>query len=190
VTKAIGASLFDTALGWCGIAWSERGVLGLQLPEGDPARTRERLRRRHGLTSDFESPVPVQRAIEGIQRLLRGERVDLSSVPLDLESVLPLHRRVYDVARTIPAGATLTYCDIASRLGDPLLARAVGQALARNPIAIIVPCHRVLAAGGRSGGFSAGGGVRTKLRLLAIEGARPATGPDLFTTALAARTDA
>jgi methylated-DNA-[protein]-cysteine S-methyltransferase len=190
VPRAVGATLFDTTLGWCGIAWSGQGVLGLQLPESDLARTRERLRRRHGLTSDVETPVPVQRAIEGVQRLLRGERVDLSGVPLDLDSVLPLQRRVYDVARTIPAGATLTYGDIALRLGDPLLARTVGQALARNPIAIIVPCHRVLGAGGRSGGFSAGGGVHTKLRLLAIEGARPFSGPDLFTPGLDLRPDA
>ena len=109
--------------------------------------------------------------------------------PPDLESVPALHRRVYEAARAIAAGATLTYGDIAARLGDPLLARTVGQALARNPIAIIVPCHRVLAAGGRSGGFSAGGGVQTKLRLLAIEGARPFNEPDLFTPGSASRSN-
>ncbi len=94
---------------------------------------------------------------------------------LDLEQVPPFHRRVYEVARTIPPGSTLTYGEIASRLGEPRLARDVGQALGRNPFAIVVPCHRVVAAGGKTGGFSAGGGVRTKLRMLAIEGA-PAAG--------------
>src|SRR5207247_4929923 len=103
-----------------------------------------------------------------------GEASDLSAVALDMERVSPFHRRVYQVARTIPPGATLSYGDIAAHLGARGLARAVGQALGRNPFAIVVPCHRVLAAGGKAGGFSANGGIATKLRLLGIEGARPA----------------
>lgn len=180
MATAAGATLFPTALGRCAIAWSARGVLGLQLPEVDPARTGERLRRRHACAFGTPVPAAVQRAIDGVQRLLQGEHIDLRDVALDLEGVPTLHQRVYVIAREIPAGTTATYGEIATQLGDPLLARTVGQALGRNPIAIIVPCHRVLAAGGRSGGFSAGGGVHTKLRLLAIEGARPGGARDLF----------
>ena len=114
----------------------------------------------------------MQHAIEGIVALLTGEARDLSDVPLDLDEVPEFHCKVYDVARTIKPGTTLWYGEIAARLGEPDAARAVGQALGRNPIPIIVPCHRVLAADGATGGFSAPGGTATKLRLLAIEGAR------------------
>jgi methylated-DNA-[protein]-cysteine S-methyltransferase len=101
--------------------------------------------------------------------LLQGESADLSSVELDLEGVPAFERRVYQTARSVPAGATITYGELASRLGDARLAREVGQALARNPFPLVVPCHRVIAAGGKLGGFSARGGQRTKQRLLAIE---------------------
>jgi methylated-DNA-[protein]-cysteine S-methyltransferase len=111
----------------------------------------------------------VAKAIEGIRALLGGAAVDLSDVPLNMDAVEPFERRVYDVARTIPVGQTLTYGQIATRLGDRLLARDVGQALGRNPFPIVVPCHRVLAANGKLGGFSAPGGVATKQRLLEIE---------------------
>lgn len=114
----------------------------------------------------------IQRVIDAVVALLRGERTDLAFVPLDLNGLPEFHQRVYEVARTIPAGATMTYGEVATRLGDSGCARAVGQALGRNPIPVIVPCHRVLAAGGRSGGFSAPGGRATKLNLLAIEGAQ------------------
>jgi methylated-DNA-[protein]-cysteine S-methyltransferase len=97
-----------------------------------------------------------------------------------MDRVPPFHRRVYEVARTIPPGATLSYGDLAARLGSPGSARAVGQALGKNPFAIVVPCHRVLAAGGKLGGFSANGGIATKLRLLSIEGARSNDAPGLF----------
>ena len=111
--------------------------------------------------------------------LLNGERRDLNDVTIDTQALPAFNRKVYDIARTIPPGATLTYGEIAERLGDKLLARAVGQALGENPIPLIVPCHRVLAAGGKTGGFSAPGGVVTKLQLLTIEGAEPG-GPTLF----------
>src|SRR5207244_4465282 len=107
------------------------------------------------------------------------EASDLSAVALDMERVSPFHRRVYQVARTIPPGATLSYGDIAAHLGARGLARAVGQALGRNPFAIVVPCHRVLAAGGKAGGFSANGGITTKLRLLSLEGAHANRQPEL-----------
>jgi len=173
-------TLFPTAIGHCGIAWGERGIVGLWLPETDERRTRARLLRRRPDAVESAPPPGVRAAIEKIVALLSGELRDLADVALDLDAVPAFHRRVYAVARTIPPGRTLTYGEVASKLGDPRRAREVGQALARNPFPIVVPCHRVLAAHGRSGGFSAPGGVSTKLRLLEIEGARAASIPTLF----------
>ena len=116
-------------------------------------------------------------ARDDIIALLAGEPRDLADIPLDMSEVPPFHQRVYAVARAIPPGATFTYGEIAARIGEPGAARAVGQALGRNPFPPIVPCHRVLAAGGRTGGFSARGGVATKMRMLTIEGARLAGAP-------------
>jgi methylated-DNA-[protein]-cysteine S-methyltransferase len=175
-----GFALFDTAIGRCAIAWSGRGVLAVQLPEANEAKTRARMRRRCPHARETSPPPDVQRAIAGIVALLRGDAIDFSAVALDMAGMPEFHRRVYEVARTIACGATLTYGDIAKRLGVPGEAREVGEALGRNPIPIIVPCHRVLAAGGKLGGFSAPGGVTTKRRLLAIEGARTSDAPDLF----------
>ena len=165
-----GFTLFDTAIGRCGIAWGPRGIVALQLPEATPAATRARLHRRCPEAVEAEPPETVRDAIAAIAALLRGEPCDLGSIDLDMGDVPEFHRRVYAVARTIPPGRTLTYGEVAARLGEPGAARAVGQALGRNPFAIIVPCHRVVAAGGRLGGFSAGGGAATKRRILAIEG--------------------
>jgi methylated-DNA-[protein]-cysteine S-methyltransferase len=161
---------FDTAIGRCGIAWSDRGVVGVQLPEASESATRARLQLRFPAAMNAMPPPAIQAAIDGIVALLAGEDPgDLSRIELDLSAVPALHGAVYVVARTIPPGETLTYGEIAARLDDPGAARAVGQALGANPIPIIVPCHRVLAAGGRAGGFSAPGGVTTKLKLLEIE---------------------
>ncbi len=168
---AQGFTLFDTAIGRCGIAWGERGVVGIQLPEARELATRARVLQRFPDAREEAPPADVERAVEGIVALLRGQPSDLSAVALDMERVPSFHRRVYEVARTIPPGATLSYGDIAAQLGAPGSARAVGQALGRNPFAIIVPCHRVLAADGRIGGFSANGGITTKLQMLSIEGA-------------------
>jgi O-6-methylguanine DNA methyltransferase len=142
---ARGFALFDTALGACGIAWSERGLVGVQLPEASAVRTRARMRRRFPDAPEAPPPPPVQRAIEGIVALLSGEAMDLSAVALDMAGVPPFDRRVYKVARTIPAGATLAYGDIAARLGAPGEARAVGQALGQNPFPIVVPSSLVSA---------------------------------------------
>ena len=166
-----GFAMFDTAIGQCGIAWSDTGVTGFQLPEPSAAATRRRLADRFPDAADAVPPPPVQRGIDAIVGLMRGERADLAFIPLDMDGVPEFHQRVYDVARTIRAGATMTYGEISERLGDAGAARAVGQALGRNPFAVIVPCHRVTAAGGKTGGFSASGGRVTKLTLLAIEGA-------------------
>ena len=171
-------TLFDTAIGRCAIAWSERGVVGVLLPERDHGATRARLLRRHPHAREAAPPVEVERAIAGIAALLAGEPCDLSDVALDLAGVPEFNRRVYAVARTIKPGTTLTYGAIAARLGEGD-ARGVGEAMGQNPCPIIVPCHRVVAAGGKTGGFSAPGGAATKRRLLAIEGA-PADAPTLF----------
>ena len=177
---ARGFALFDTAIGACGIAWGERGLVGVQLPEASAARTRARMRRRFPATAEAPPPPSVQRTIEGIVQLLQGEASDLAAIALDMAGVPSFDRRVYEVARTIPPGATLSYGDIAARLSAPGEARAVGQALGQNPFPLVVPCHRVLAAGGKVGGFSANGGIATKLRLLSIERARTSSAPTLF----------
>lgn len=180
LVAAHGFALFDTAIGRCGVGWSERGVVAVQLPEAHEHLTRKRLSRELADPREAIPPNYIQLAIEAIAALLRGEPIDLSTVALDLEDVPPFNRRVYEVARTIPPGSTLSYGEIAARLGEPQAARAVGQALGQNPIPIIVPCHRVLAAGRRMGGFSAPGGAATKFRLLAIEGAAAGFQPNLF----------
>ena len=173
--------LFDTAIGACAIAWGGRGLTGVQLPEADPARTRARMARRYPGAVEAVPPAEVGEAIAAITALVGGEARDLGAIALDMDGLEDLPRAVYAIARTILPGQTLTYGEIAKRLSDPQQARAVGEALGRNPFAIVVPCHRVLAAGGRLGGFSANGGVVTKLRLLEIEGAQIGeAGPGLF----------
>jgi methylated-DNA-[protein]-cysteine S-methyltransferase len=175
-----GYSLFQTALGHCAVAWSDRGLVLVLLPEERESTVRARLARRLPEAHEAEPPAEVTRARDGIVALLRGVPSDLSGVALDMSGVPPFDRRVYEVARAIPAGETRSYGEIAARLGDPSWARGVGRALARNPFALVVPCHRVLAAGGAIGGFSARGGVATKRRLLAIEAASAGRQPGLF----------
>ncbi len=175
-----GFALFDTPVGRCGVVWSDSGILVLQLPESRDAATRARLVQRFPGTSEGAPPPEVQHTLDAVVELLRGESSDLSSVLLDMTGVPPFHRRVYEAARAIPPGTTRSYGELAAMLGSPGAARAVGQALGRNPFAIVVPCHRVLAAGGRIGGFSANGGVATKLRLLSIEGVAASRAEALF----------
>jgi methylated-DNA-[protein]-cysteine S-methyltransferase len=170
-------TLFETPIGRCGIAWGPGGISLLQLPEGREAATRARVRERLEGVSEGEPPEFVQSAMAAIKRLLSGEAVDLSELELDMGAVPPFHRRVYEQARRIPPGSKLSYGELALQLGTPGSARAVGQALGRNPFPIVVPCHRVLAANGKLGGFTANGGVSTKLRLLALEA--PRTGVSL-----------
>ncbi|HEY1935053.1 MAG TPA: methylated-DNA--[protein]-cysteine S-methyltransferase [Acetobacteraceae bacterium] len=173
-------AVFHTAIGACGIAWGESGVVGVQLPEHRDHATRDRLRRRFSDASEATPPPAIQQAIDGIVALLHGEMRDLSFVMLDMQDVPPLRRSIYAVLRSIPAGATLSYGEVAARLGDGSTARDVGEAMGKNPFPIIVPCHRVVAAGGKLGGFSATGGVTAKLRLLNIEGALVGEAPTLF----------
>lgn len=178
--RAQGFCLFDTAIGSCGIAWSIDALAAVQLPEATEEGTRRRMLRATGEIPEGEPPAFARAAIARIQALLQGAQDDLCDLPLDMEGVPAFHQRVYEVARTIPPGAILTYGEVAKRVGEPGAARAVGQALGHNPFAPVVPCHRVLAAGGRSGGFSAEGGALTKLRLLEIEQARFGDEPGLF----------
>jgi methylated-DNA-[protein]-cysteine S-methyltransferase len=172
-------ALFETMIGTCGIVWTARGICGVQLPEEDAIATRTRVHRRHPTAVEADPSAEARRAIDGIVALLSGEKRDLTGIAIDDESQAEFNKRVYAIARRIPPGKTMTYGEIAERLGDKTLARAVGQAMGENPTPVIMPCHRVLAASGKTGGFSAPGGVVTKLRLLTIEGAQP-TGPTLF----------
>lgn len=172
--------LFDTPIGSCALAWEAERLIGAQLPEYDEAAARRRLMKRFPEAGEAEPPAFVVEAIASIRALLAGEPRLLSHLPIALDRVPTFNRRVYEVALTIPPGETLTYGEVATRLGDPGKARAVGVALGQNPFAPIVPCHRVLAAGGRTGGFSAEGGVETKLRMLTIEKARTSAEPGLF----------
>ena len=150
---------FETAIGECSLEWGERGIASVDLPGGPPRPA----------ASGERPPAAVATAIESIQALLAGDAVDLRGVGVDLRSAPDFDRRVYAAAREVGPGETITYGEIAVRIGTPGSAREVGEALGRNPVPVVVPCHRVVAAGGAAGGFSAPGGVGTKLRLLAIE---------------------
>jgi methylated-DNA-[protein]-cysteine S-methyltransferase len=183
MTAAHGFAIFPTAVGTCGIAWGPRGIAGAQLPEAedDAAATLARMAVRFPVGEEALPPPSVQAVIDALVAVLAGTSKDLLlEVPLDDAGVPAFHRRVYDFARRIPPGETRTYGEVAEALGSKGLARAVGQALGRNPFAPLVPCHRVLAADGRPGGFSAPGGALAKLRMLAKEGARPLGTAPLF----------
>ena len=180
--ETLGFALFPTVLGHCGIAWSAIGLTGVQLPEVDEDSTRACMARRFANSREAAPPLSVTEAISVVTALLQGnppEPADLSHLVLDMDGIPPFHQRVYALVRQIPPGETRTYGELARQLDEPGAARAVGQALGQNPFAPVVPCHRILAAGGRSGGFSAPGGVNTKLRMLLAERAQ-FDGPGLF----------
>jgi methylated-DNA-[protein]-cysteine S-methyltransferase len=162
--------LFDTAIGAVGLAWSADGITRLQLPEAGRAATERRLRGRSASTVADQPPPQISRAIDAVQRYMAGERMDFSDIKLDLTGVGPFHRSIYEALRRVGWGETTTYGALARQDGDAGASRAVGQAMGRNPIPVIIPCHRVLASGGKPGGFSAFGGAVTKQRLLALEG--------------------
>lgn len=176
-------TFFPTPLGTCSISWNAQALTGVYLPERDEGTLLARMARRFPLAGEGTPPPPfVQEAIAAITALLEGhppEPHDLTHLPLDMEGVPPFHQRVYELTRRIQPGETLTYGEVAQRLGEPGAARAVGQALGANPFAPVVPCHRVLGAQTGTGGFSAHGGLQTKLKMLEIEGARFG-GPGLF----------
>jgi methylated-DNA-[protein]-cysteine S-methyltransferase len=164
--------LFDTAIGACGIAWSERGLVAVQLPERDSAATERRLAAKSGSSGAAEPPPAIADVAAGIARYLAGEWVDFSRVPVDLDQVDDFRRALYGALRDVSFGCTTTYGALAKRLGldGPEAAREVGASMGQNPVPVVIPCHRVLAAGGKLGGFSAYGGTMTKQKLLALEG--------------------
>ena len=168
-TRPEAFALFDTPIGRCGIAWTDLGVCAVQIPEQDEATTRRRLLRQWPETEEVEPPPGVAEIIDRIVALLRGEEIEFFDCQLDLRGTTVFEREVYAAALAIPPGQTTTYGAIAETVGQPGAARAVGRALGANPVPIVVPCHRVVASNGKSGGFSAPGGAATKLRMLAIE---------------------
>lgn len=162
--------VFQTAAGYCGIAWNEAGVVRFRLPSRD-AGAAERLLLR-GFDSTVAAPPPqIEAIIAAARRYFDGEHIDFSGIALDLEAENDLFRRIYEALRQVPWGRTTTYGALAKAIGGgPMMARDVGQATGNNPVPLIIPCHRVLAAGGKTGGFSAPGGVDTKLHMLKLEG--------------------
>ena len=167
--EAASFALFDTALGRCAIAWRGDAVIGFALPGISEEATSAQLIRRHPGAVVAEPSEVIARAIIAVRRLLAGERTDLSFIKVDLAGAAAFEGAVYEALRSVGPGDTVTYGVLAERAGSPGAARAVGMAMGRNPIPVIIPCHRVLAGGGKSGGFSAPGGVNTKFRLLQIE---------------------
>jgi methylated-DNA-[protein]-cysteine S-methyltransferase len=176
-----GYSIFDTSIGRCGIAWGLAGILGVQLPEAREIETRKRLFQLYPDAREQRPPLNAEIAIEGITALLRGEPCDFSDVGLDMSGIHAFNQRVYALTRAIPRGETLTYGEVAARMRAPGAVHSVAQALARNPFVIIVPCHRVLEAGGYPDRISPHGGAVSKRRLLSIEGGCGSTaGKTLF----------
>lgn len=176
--KQVSYCLFDTSLGKCGIAWSQSredggscAVTLFQLPEATADLTESRIAHRIGASSPSIPPPQIAEVISKVCKHLHGEPQDLRNINVDLEGAGAFVQRVCEAAREIPLGQTITYAELANNLGLPSGARAVGGALGRNPVPVIIPCHRVLAAAGKPGGFSAYGGRVTKAKLLATEGA-------------------
>ena len=177
---AVRFALFTTAIGECALAWSDAGLTGVWLPESRPGGLLRKLGRRVPAPTESAPTEEIAEVVAAIRRLLDGEPVDLGAVRLDWSAVPDFARRVYAIARAVAAGRVVTYGWVARELGGDTDARSVGQALGANPFPIVVPCHRVIAADGRIGGFSAPGGTATKQRILAIEKARPDGPPGLF----------
>lgn len=165
--------VFETAAGFCAIAWSDTGIARFQLPTSSAEATERNLRRRLPDAARGTPPAEVAAAIAAATRYFAGEKVDFCDVPLDLGVQDEFFARIYAAVRSLAWGETTTYGWLAKALGvGPEAARDVGQAMARNPVPLIIPCHRVLAAGGKLGGFSAPGGSTTKQRMLELEGVR------------------
>jgi O-6-methylguanine DNA methyltransferase len=168
-------SVFDTAIGACAIAWREAGesdqqaVLWFQLPEATAALTESRIVAKSSSRKSTNPSSKISWLLERIRKHLAGELQDFRDVAIDLSAAAPFARRVLEAAREIPAGRTITYGELARSVGTPNAVRAVGQIMGSNPVPLIIPCHRVVAAGGKPGGFSAHGGRTTKAQLLAIE---------------------
>jgi methylated-DNA-[protein]-cysteine S-methyltransferase len=169
--------LFETGLGLCGIAWSDQGITRFRLPDTD----RDAVAKAFGVKARPTEPPPhVAAAAAEAKRYFGGERIDFRALGLDLAGIEPFRRTIYDALRAVGWGETVTYGELAKRAGAPGAAQEVGVAMARNPVPLIIPCHRVLAAGGKIGGFSAPGRTETKERMLALEGVFIGNQPKLF----------
>jgi methylated-DNA-[protein]-cysteine S-methyltransferase len=165
--------IFETAGGFCGIAWNSAGITRLQLPARSAEATKRNLLRRLKCAEPGAPSQEVREAIAAVQRYFKGEKVDFSNFRLDLDEQDGFCKQVYAAARRVAWGHATTYGALAKELGaGPEAARDVGQAMAANPVPLIIPCHRVLAAGGKVGGFSAPGGAAAKIRMLELEGVR------------------
>lgn len=173
-------AIFETTLGHCGITWTRRGIAGVDLPAGSEEKTRARVKKRFPEAIETPPSPEIQKIVSEVVALIAGEKIDFSHVVLDHAPLPEFSKRVYEIVRAIPIGHTLTYGDIAKKLGDVALSREVGQAMGKNPTPIIMPCHRVVAASGKTGGFSAPGGVDTKMKLLSIERRHGNHAPTLF----------
>ncbi len=176
----LGYALFDTAIGRCGLAWGDAGIVAVRLPDTCDAKAQARFEQRFPGVEVREPTPEIAAAITRIQGLLTGAKDDLADIVLDMNGISDFQRKVYAIGRAIPPGQTLTYGEVARRLGDPTASRAVGEAMGKNPFPIIMPCHRVQGADGKLGGFSAPGGGVTKLKLLEIEGATSVDALPLF----------
>lgn len=161
-------AIFDTALGMFAIGWTDTGLARVMLPGDDPGVMQARLQDYGGVPADPTRA--ISSIINRIEDYADGQRVDFSHVTLDLGAVPSFHRRAYNLLIHVGWGETLTYGDLARKLGDIGLSRAVGQAMGANPMPLVIPCHRVLASDGKPGGFSAPGGSASKLKMLALEG--------------------
>ncbi len=171
-------TIFETVLGFCGIGWNSVGITRFQLPTRTAEAAEHLMLRRAPDATPSTPPAKVAGTIEAAKRYFAGEAIDFSDVELDLEGQDDFFRRIYDAARRVGWGRTTTYGTLAKALGaGPEAARDVGQAMAKNPVPLIIPCHRVLAAGGRLGGFSAPGGATAKARMLELEGVSLAPPP-------------
>lgn len=170
-SKQLFCRVFDTAIGSCGIAWNDQAIVRVQLPERSPEATYEKLISYCDKVQLADKNIPdfAKNAIKKIQSHLDGKIQDFKDIPVELDGYPDFHRRVYQALQTVPSGKVVSYAQLAEKAGSPLASRAVGQAMAHNPLAMIVPCHRVLSASGKLGGFSAYGGDKTKKRLLDIE---------------------
>lgn len=173
-------TLFETAIGVCGVAWSDRGLTRMQLPESDPKATEARLAAWDAGAAQGHPTPEAAKAIAALQRYFAGERTDFNDLALDLGAMSPFYQSVYAATRKLGWGQTTSYGELAAEVGSPGAARAIGQAMSRNPVPIIVPCHRLLASGAKPGGFSSFGGTLTKGRLLQMEGVTIATSGPLL----------
>jgi methylated-DNA-[protein]-cysteine S-methyltransferase len=171
-----GHAVLETVIGFMGIAWSEKGLIRLCLPQSSRDAVERRLLRHAGVAAsppaNIGQPQWVVELIASIKAYAAGEDVDFSGVPVDLDGVDDFRLAIYDAARKLGYGETTTYGELAKRAGHAGLPRETGAALGANPVPLVIPCHRIMAAGGKIGGFSAPGGSVTKEKMLAMEGVR------------------